>query len=329
MRDSAMLCRARDLRLVHVAAALDLGGAALQLEQLGLAGETLLVELADVPELLADQSELLRLGLDLAFDADDLLAVLGDPLLENRNLAGQRLASGLEDVGLSFDDLARLGIAAPLQQAGGKTDLGQAVALGLETGLQRVGHHPAAVQELQAGPRRGVVEADQDLSGRDLLALAHQDLADDAALQVLHRLAVAVDADHAGRDGRALQGRQRRPADEAGQEDPDDADSGDRLAAQARAGLLGEAAARVTVQGRGAAQWRGAVLRGRVAFGRVRAGHGFPLCRRLPGPDPRPGRSPFSGFRHAARRPPACRGAGPGSCPRDAGCSAGGQSRRW
>ena len=65
----------------------------------------------------------------------------------------------------------------------------------------------------------GVVEAHQDLPGLDLAAVAHQDLADDPALQVLHAAPVALHLDHPGRDRRFGERRHGGPNAEAHHED--------------------------------------------------------------------------------------------------------------
>ena len=59
-------------------------------------------------------------------------------------------------------------------------------------------------QQVQRGAGLGILDPQQHLAGANRVAIADQDLADNAAFQMLDRLAVGVDGDDAGRDGGAL-----------------------------------------------------------------------------------------------------------------------------
>ena len=114
-----------------------------------------------------------------------------------------------------LDQAGKLRFVEAAVQGRRKGDLLHSVPLRLEPALARgelvqaFGHHG------QIGPRHRLVEADHDVAGPDAVAVAGEDLADDAAGRVLDLLDVAVDHDGAGRDDRAGQFRHRRPAAEA------------------------------------------------------------------------------------------------------------------
>ena len=104
-----------------------------------------------------------------------------------------------------------------------------------------------AGQLAELGVGLGGVEDGQWLAPVDDVALAHQKLAQDAALQVLDRLAMAVDDGKAVCHHRAVQGRQQRPADEPAEACGDRHQAGDDRRAEARLGFAvqgGEAAQR-------------------------------------------------------------------------------------
>ena len=95
---------------------------------------------------------------------------------------------------------------------GGKFGGRQIVAFGHQAGAapERLDHLGANDQML--GLDLDVVERRQHLAFLDLVALAHRQRLDDAAVAVLHLLEVLVDLDRAGCDHRALQHRPGRPA---------------------------------------------------------------------------------------------------------------------
>ncbi len=64
----------------------------------------------------------------------------------------------------------------------------------------------------------GRAEHEQHVANRNLLALADADLRDDAAFEMLDRLAVGLEIDLTRRDGRARQRRMDRPCSDAAEE---------------------------------------------------------------------------------------------------------------
>ncbi len=105
---------------------------------------------------------------------------------------------------------------------GKATSLGS-VALAREPGLA-CGHLVEALgDDGEIDSRDGLVKPQHDLAAANALAVAHQQLADDAASQVLHLLDVGVDHDRSRRDHRAGQFGGRGPAaDPDGQQQGDD-----------------------------------------------------------------------------------------------------------
>ena len=156
----------------------------------------------------------------LRLEAADLFVELLDPLAQLRLLAGARGAAQLEQLALAVDDRGDVGIAGarPADPAGNLTALG-AVALALEARLARVELVEALGDDGQVGARDGVVEAHHDVALLDAVAVAHAQLADDAAGRVLDLLDVGIDDDRAlARSARRTASwcrpsrRRRRPA---------------------------------------------------------------------------------------------------------------------
>ncbi len=138
-------------------------------------------------------------------------------------MAGQRIAPRSKDVGLAVQHLADLTAAGGARQQVGRKGGGLAVvSLGAQP---RFGGDIGVELVLHQGERvlpDSVVEADQDLSRLDDIAVAHQNLTNDAALEVLHRLARSVHHHGAGGDDGGAQRGQRRPQREATERQPDD-----------------------------------------------------------------------------------------------------------
>ncbi len=94
----------------------------------------------------------------------------------------------------------------------GKLDGRQVVAFGHQAGAA-----PERLDQLRAhdqmlGLDLDVIEGRQHLAFANLVALAHRQCLDDAAVAVLHLLEVLVDLDRSGGDHRALQHRPGGPA---------------------------------------------------------------------------------------------------------------------
>jgi hypothetical protein len=121
-------------------------------------------------------------------------------------------------------DRARdVGVALARQQRRRERDFVRPVAFAREAGLSRVHFGQSLHHDGQVGAHDGFIEPHHDVAGAHPAALAHQQLADNAAGQVLHLLHVGIDDNRAGRDHRARELGGCRPATEAsGQHERDD-----------------------------------------------------------------------------------------------------------
>ena len=158
----------------------------------------------------------------LRLEAANLFVELLDPLAELRLLAGARGAAQFEQLALAIDDRGDVGIVGAGQQIGRELDRVGAVALAFQPRLARVEFVEPLGDDGEIGARDRVVETHHDVALLDAVAVAHAELADDAAGRVLNLLDVGIDDDRARRDQRAGQRHGPRPAaDAAGQHDDD------------------------------------------------------------------------------------------------------------
>jgi hypothetical protein len=88
----------------------------------------------------------------------------------------------------------------------------------------------ALVESIIVGGELGALQPHQQLVLGDMIAIAHQDLRNDAAVIMLDRLDVAARLDDAGRHGGARQRRQRRPQHERPEPEHADAKAGPDIA---------------------------------------------------------------------------------------------------
>jgi hypothetical protein len=77
------------------------------------------------------------------------------------------------------------------------------VALGREPRLARVKFNEALVDDRQIGAGYGLIEADENVAGFDMIAIAHEKFTDHTAGRMLHLLHIGIDDDRALRDQRA------------------------------------------------------------------------------------------------------------------------------
>jgi DNA ligase D-like protein (predicted polymerase) len=198
------------------------------------------------------------LGGDLVVQRRGLLAALAHLPAQQRDLALHRRPARLEQRALALERLGDPALAFAPQNVGRE---------GGPRGVRRLGEEarrPGALgDQLGAQLVHGRIHADilddhQRLSLPHLLAVAHADLAHDAAFQVLHHLAVQVDLDEALRDDGARQRRERRPEGEAGdpRRNDEQARARDRRDAQLpfeldHAACLGRAVTRASISARG------------------------------------------------------------------------------
>src|SRR5262245_18961616 len=144
-------------------------------------------------ELALDQLDLLNFCLLQCRVSADLLVKLPDALPELRLLAEPGTASQLEQLAFALDGSGGIGLVHAGQPSSREGDLLDLIALASQPGLAR-GHLVEALgDDSEIGSRDRLVEPQHNLPRANALALAHQQLADDAAGQVLHLLDIGVD----------------------------------------------------------------------------------------------------------------------------------------
>ena len=118
--------------------------------------------------------------------------------------------------------MATGGIVGAGEQHARERDRFGPIAFGFEPRLARGELVEALGDDGQVGARDRIVEPHEDVAGLDAIAVAHTELADDAAGRVLHLLHVRIDDDGALRDERTGDlGRCRPTADAAGEQQHD------------------------------------------------------------------------------------------------------------
>ena len=206
------LLRLGDLRLELARRAEQSGILALQSQEARLALESLAIELVDVRRFLLDQLALAPVADELALQARDLPFELIDPLGLDRLAIGLGGAPRLEEVHLRRPDGGHRGRLGVGQDRVVEPDLLGVSALGAQARLLRRKRPQPLLEPAHLGAGADPFEHDQRLALGDRVAVAHQDLANDPALEMLHRLPTAFGADHAGRDRGAGERRHRGPA---------------------------------------------------------------------------------------------------------------------
>jgi hypothetical protein len=205
--------------------ALQPGDLALEREDAVAGGVPLVGQLPDAEEFLVDEPDLALAGELLRPQAGDLLLELGDALAQDLGLAVQRRLARGEDLALAADQVADARFLGPRAQHVGKDDRGGAVLLGTQARLERARRVDLALHDGEGGLRADRIEADQHVARGHLVAVADQDLLDDAAVEVLDVPPVGLHDHRAAGDDGAVERRQRRPnaGTAEGDEDGEDA----------------------------------------------------------------------------------------------------------
>src|SRR5205807_1244373 len=151
------------------------------------------------------------------------------PLAQLRLLPGPAVDADLEQFGLAQDQTFDVRLADAARQLRRKGELVQSALFG----LQPCRACPLRIEILgddgKARLRDGVVKPHQNVTGLDDIAVARQQLADDAAGRVLHLLHVGLDYDLTRCDQRARDLRGRRPAAEPAGKDHDHGEADDQM----------------------------------------------------------------------------------------------------
>ncbi len=110
-------------------------------------------------------------------------------------------------------------LAAAASSRSKPAGLARAGGLGLEAHEARARDLDLVLELAEPRAGEGRVHAQQHVALAHPVAVTYQQLGDDAALEVLHELAVAVGDHHARRDRRGIEPREDRPAEEAAEGD--------------------------------------------------------------------------------------------------------------
>jgi hypothetical protein len=158
--------------------------------------------------------------LDHLHQALALLLQAGLVFLEAGQAGLQRQPPRLEQLLLRLHMQAHHGVAALRLDVRMKTQHRLARLLGQQARLGRAQRQVVLADRLKVGTRRRLLEHHQHIALAHHRALLHQHLAHDAALQMLHRLALGIDGHHTGRRYAFINGSQRRPQQQAQQGQP-------------------------------------------------------------------------------------------------------------
>lgn len=114
---------------------------------------------------------------------------------------------------------ARGSVLPALTSSSGNSTVAFPSRLGPQAGFLGLHLVILPLDDIQLGLEIGVVEADQDIAGLDVVPFANGNRFHDAAPQVLNRLALGIDADHATTGDAFVQGGQGGPQHEAAETD--------------------------------------------------------------------------------------------------------------
>src|SRR5215470_17648093 len=185
-----------------------------------------------------DQLDFSLFGLGLSDVALNLIPQLRDALLELRFLPRTCLLPQIKKIALGSDGASGIGfrIAPALHQIGRKTNLRPAVSFCLETGVSGRKIVDTLHDDRRHGASLSFVETDNDLSRLDVVAIAHEQFADNTSGWMLHLLDAGIDDDSALGNHGARQFGGERPAADAKCHENDDGRSGNEISLY---GLIG------------------------------------------------------------------------------------------
>ncbi len=126
-----------------------------------------------------------------------------------------------EQLALASERLFDVGFVKAAGKLGGRRHGVRSVALGREPRFACVKFNQTFVDDRQIGAGYGLVEADENIAGFDMIAIAHEKFADHAAGRMLHLLHIGIDDDRARRNQRARDLGCRCPAAQSDHEHTD------------------------------------------------------------------------------------------------------------
>src|SRR5262249_33117460 len=200
--------------------------AALELQVARSGDQALFQERRDALHLLPDRYELRAECASLRLAAGNLMLELRDLLPDDVALALERGAPAFELAQLAGPYRVDVLAAVEVLQVLWEDEGGAAVELGAQPLLGRAQHDVLLGQHVEFRARLAVVEHDQQIARLDPVALPHAQLLDDAAVEMLHALAIAFDLDDPVRDHGAVERRGCGPGSEQAEERRNDHPSG-------------------------------------------------------------------------------------------------------
>ena len=180
-----------------------------------------LPQIAHALQFLLGQRDPLVLGRLLRGKAGHLLLQLGNALLQLLLLAKTVLVAQFKKLALARERLFDVRFVEAAGNLGRHRHGVRSVALGGEPRLARVKFNEAFVDDRQIGAGYGLIEAEENIAGFDMIAIAHEKFTDHAAGRMLHFLHIGIDDDRALRNQRARYLGRRCPAAQSDHEHTD------------------------------------------------------------------------------------------------------------
>ena len=212
------------------------GFRALKLQHSRPCDQALVKQAGEALLLVDDRCQLLLVGRLLALAADDQFLELVDAPGENLLLPLERIAAAGEFLLLARHGGLRRRIVGLIGEFRRKVDGRAAAELCRQARFDRLEQRVLLRQHIDLGADIGVIERQQHVTGGNMVALLDSQLLDDAAVEMLHALAVALHLDHGVADDRPVEGCGDRPAAKGTEEDDNDGDPRDDGAAGGVAG---------------------------------------------------------------------------------------------
>src|SRR5262245_44597509 len=145
-----------------------------------------------------------------------------DLLADDLSLTFECGTSALELLDLAGPDVPGVEILLPGGELGRHHQVRLAGQFGQQAHFGGAQHEILLGQYFELGPGLGIVEHDQHVSGANTVTFLDPQILDDAAIEVLYALAVALHLDHAIGDNGAIERREGRPRAEAAEEQSSD-----------------------------------------------------------------------------------------------------------
>ncbi len=211
--------------------------------------------------------------LDLDYERLRLFEVFLDGFLLDLSAPSLGLAPLFEKHRLGHDGVVDRGVPG-VAEIVWKADPGRVGLLGLQSRQFRDEANAPDLERPQAGARSCILQLDQGLPGRNLVALLNEQSAHHAAFKMADGLSLRIDDDRAVRDRRAAEFGRKRPGKKSTEGHQDRGDPRDDKTAERRAGIK-----LFEFQVRGAQRYR--LMRWQATLGKVGADRKRLLLRHI------------------------------------------------